>query len=258
MKLSSDLRPTKWLRCARPNPQAAIKLVCFAHAGGSASSYAQWHRAVPADVEVWAVQLPGRENRLSEAPYTHLATLVDNLLAPLAPLLEQPCVFFGHSLGALLAFELARQLRQRGLPQPQGLVVSGHRAPQLPSNTEKIHHLPDDEFIRKVVAYEGIPAELLSEAEFRDIWLPALRADFTASETHLHQDAPPLSCPLVALGGVQDAKMSRSDLQAWRVQTNGVFRAQLLPGGHFFLHQHRERFMQTLWHELNLMMVAHA
>jgi medium-chain acyl-[acyl-carrier-protein] hydrolase len=246
-----------WLRCVRHNLQAALRLICFPHAGGNASTYTGWHRALGDEVELWAVQLPGREMRLSEAPCTSWQTMLDaltNALAPLSAMSPLPYLFFGHSMGALMAFEVARHLRQNELPQPHGLLLSGHRAPQLPRTEADVRHLPDEDFLRKVLALEGTQPEMAENAEFRELWLPALRADFALCETYAYEDQPPLGCPIMAMGGVHDAQVLPSDLRAWHTQTTGPFSTHLFPGGHFYLHQHRERFMQTLHMQLHKMM----
>lgn len=239
-----------WLRCVRPNPNATVRLLCLPHAGGAASAYALWHHTVPSPVEVWAVQLPGRENRLREAAYTDWSPLIRELADAVWAIAGAPLLCFGHSMGALMAFELARELRQRHRYSFQALLLSGHGAAHLPPKSEAIHHLPDDAFIQKVAAFEGLPDALTHSTDFREVWLPSLRADFTLCERYRYIDQAPLNCPIVALGGVQDGHVRPSDLRAWSVHTQGAFRMHMFPGGHFYLHEQRERFMQTLSMEL--------
>lgn len=250
------MRPSPWLRCVRPNPHATIRLLCLPHAGGAASAYAMWPRAMPRHIEVWAAQLPGRENRLSESTQVDWASLICKLAEAVGSIADGPLLCFGHSMGALMAFELARYLRHHTAFAFQGLLLSGHRAAHLAPNSVPIHHLPDDAFIQKVAEFEGLPMTLVNSADFREIWLPSLRADFTLCERYRYVIDAPLNCPIVALGGVQDGHVRPSDLRAWAMHTHSAFRMHMLPGGHFYLHEQRERFMQTLL--LELAALAHA
>ncbi len=247
------MRPSPWLRCVRPNPNATLRLLCLPHAGGAASAYALWHRYMPSHIEVWSVQLPGRENRLSESAFTDWASLIHTLANAVWPITDVPLMCFGHSMGAVMAFELARYLRHHSTFAFQALLLSGHCAAHMSPNSEPIHHLPDDAFVHKVAEFEGLPVALTTSADFREIWLPSLRADFTLCERYRYVDDAPLSCPMIALGGVQDGHVRPSDLRAWSAHTLSSFRMHMLPGGHFYLHEQRDRFMQTLLAELTML-----
>jgi len=242
-----------WIAFRKPNPQARLRLFCFPYAGPGASIFRTWSDGLPADVEVCPVQFPGRETRLMEAPFTQLSPLVQALAQALVPLLDKPFAFFGHSLGALVGFELARQLRkQPGQPavQPVRLFVSGDRAPQIPQRNRPIHALPEREFLVELRRLNGIPGKVLENAELMQIMLPALRADFAVYETYVYSTEPPLNCPISIFGGLQDRRVSRGDLEAWRDQTSVSFSLRMFPGDHFFLNTTQPLLLHELSQEL--------
>jgi surfactin synthase thioesterase subunit len=224
-----------WLPWAKGEAQAAVRLLCLPPAGGAASFYRNWGNSLPAEVDVCAVQLPGRETRLREPPYTRLGPLVDALAAAIRPHLDRPFAIFGHSMGALLGFELARRLRATAAPEPLLLVVSGHRAPHLPRTRPPLHGLPRAELIEAVRDLQGTPDDVLRNSELLELVLPTMRADFAVCETYVHRVCPPLACRLVALGGIGDELVSREEVAAWRHHTQGPFAMSMLPGDHFFL-----------------------
>lgn len=225
---------SSWISCHLPNPTALIRLFCFPFAGGAASVYREWQTSLPQFVEVCPVQPPGRETRLAERPRAQLSTLIEELSVNLAPLLDKPYALFGHSMGALIAFEFARASRRRGFAPPMHLFASGRRAPHVPPNKPHLHRLPDPEFLGRIRDYNGTPEEVLASAELMAILLPVLRADFTMIETHHYVEEPPLPCDLSVLGGVDDAESADGRLEAWARHAAGRFRLRLFPGGHFF------------------------
>lgn len=226
----------RWLAYREPNPRARLRVFCFPYAGGGASIYRGWAASLPADHEVCPVQLPGRESRLREQPFTHLGPMVQALADALPPCFDLPFVFFGHSMGALIAFELARELRRRGGSLPLHLFVSGRRAPQLPVREAPIHGLPEPEFIVKLRELNGTPEEVLQHAELMRLLLPILRADFAVNETYEYAPAESFDFGISAFGGLGDEEVTREHLEAWREQARGRFRLRMLPGDHFFLH----------------------
>ena len=245
-----------WVRCSQPHPQARLRLFCFPYAGGGASIYRTWSAGLPRDIEVCAIQLPGRENRLSDPPFIRLTLLVRTLAQVLGPYLDIPFAFFGHSMGALLSFELARHLRRQKRSGPVHLFVSGHRAPQLPDPDPPIHRLPDPMFVAELRRLNGTPEEVLQNAELRQLVLPVLRADFAICETYDYSSEEPLDCPIFAFGGTQDDEVSRDELGAWREQTSSSFRLRMFPGDHFFLHSAQALLMQDIAEELTAMAVT--
>lgn len=248
--MKKSLATESWLTCPRPIPHPDLRLFCFPYAGRGASIFHHWPASLPGFVEVRPVQLPGREGRFRQPPFNRLLPLVEALAEGLGPWLDRPFAFFGHSMGALVSFELARELRRRGRPGPSCLVVSGHGAPQLPPRTPPLRDLPDDEFLAKLSALGGLPDEAFRHAELLSLLLPVLRADFTACETYVCPEESPLACPISAYGGLEEHHTPREDLEAWNLHTTGRFRVRQFPGGHFFLHSAGSLVLDMLAHDL--------
>jgi medium-chain acyl-[acyl-carrier-protein] hydrolase len=224
-----------WIAGRKPNPDARLRLFCFPYAGGAASVFRNWSDGLPADVEVCPIQFPGRGTRLTEPPFSQLSQLVEALTETLLPLLDKPFALFGHSLGSLVIFELARRLRANHQVRPVRLFVSAGPAPQIPHRGHPIHSLPEKEFAAELHRLNGTPAELLNHDELMEIVLPSLRADFALYESYQYSSGPPLNCPISTFGGLSDQKVSHSDLEAWREQTSLSFSIRMFPGDHFFL-----------------------
>ncbi len=227
-----------WVQVSRPRPAARLRLICLPPAGGGASRYRDWPAHLPDDVEVVSVQLPGRENRFNEPAIESMEELAGPLLEGLAGHLVPPFALFGHSMGALVAFELVRRMRQRGV-EPAHLFAAGCQAPHLPSRSPDRHTLPDPEFLAAIAELGGIPPEPAVEREFLEVMLPALRGDCTLVETYAFRPQAPLGCPVSAFGGVGDKEVFPEDVAAWSRHTTGPFRAHLLPGDHFFVNSAR-------------------
>jgi surfactin synthase thioesterase subunit len=218
--------------------QARVRLFCFPYAGGGASVYYSWPEEMPPEIEVCTVQLPGRENRFAEPPLTNATALIETLVPAIKPYLDMPYAFFGHSMGALISFELAHALRKEGVSSPQYLFVSGHRAPHLPRHSPLLYDLPDAEFVQELRKLNGTPEEVLQSKELFSLLLPVLRADFELCETYRYQHRERLSCPIVALSGLNDKDVSREMVEAWGEHTTGAFCRRFFSGDHFFLHKH--------------------
>jgi medium-chain acyl-[acyl-carrier-protein] hydrolase len=230
-----------WVRIPKPDPRAPRRLFCFPHAGGGASLFQAWPSDSGVELEVCAVQLPGREDRLREPPPRRLLPLAEALAEELLPFLDRPFVFFGHSAGALLAFETIRQLRRNGATLPDCLFVSGCRAPQLPDSTPPIHAMSDARFLDEIRRLNGTPDGVLRDAQLLELLLPTLRADFEVVETYVFTPEEPLACPISAFGGLADGWVSRGELAAWRKQTSGWFEVRWCNGGHFFPYEQTQR-----------------
>lgn len=229
-----------------------MRLFCFPYAGGGASLFRHFPNQLPPEVETCPVQLPGRENRLGELPFSDINALLPALSQALLPYLDKPYAFFGHSMGALISFELARALRrQENVPGPVHIFVSGHRAPQLPDPTPPVHHLPDEQFLDALRRLNGTSEAVLKNSELLQLLLPLLRADFSICDTYEYTQEAPLNCPITAFGGIEDEEAPCESIQAWRDQTSFTFRTRFFAGGHFyFLEEERETFLQALSQEL--------
>jgi medium-chain acyl-[acyl-carrier-protein] hydrolase len=235
---------TPWIVRPRPVPGSALRLLCVPYAGAGASVFGTWPAELPAGVEVLAIELPGRETRFKERPFDRLAPLVAQLADAVAPGLSAPFAIYGHSLGALIGFGLARELVRRGRA-PAHLFVSGRRAPQLPE-ASPIHGLPDAELLARLHRLGGFREGVLQERELMELFLPILRADLAVTETAVIAPDDPLTCPITALGGLADDRATAPELEAWRLHTRGAVDREMFSGGHFFLQTARAALLASL------------
>jgi surfactin synthase thioesterase subunit len=209
--------------------------------------YVQWARVLAEDLELFAVQLPARETRREEPPYTRFFPLIDALTDALQPWLVPPFVLFGHSMGALLAFELTRELRRRDWPLPVRLLLSGRQAPTIPDQGLPIQHLPDAEFVAQLTQrYGGIPEPILRDPDFLQLFLPTLRADFDVLASYVYRPEPPLPCPISAYCGRRDQRVRSEALMDWRWQTTEGFETRWFEGDHFYFQTDRKPVLQAI------------
>lgn len=223
--------------------------MCFPYAGAGASVFASWHKWLPRNVEVSGVQLPGRQSRISERAFTRLPALLSELGPALLPLFDKPFLFFGHSMGAILSFELARWLARRRCATPRSLIVSACRAPQCPAS-DRFHLLDDSDFLNELGKLNGIPQEILRDGDLLQLVLPALRADVELSETYEYIRGAALPCRITALSGADDDKASKATMDEWRLQTTGEFVSCVLEGGHFFIHSTERPLLDIVRQEM--------
>lgn len=242
--------PERWLAYREMNPRARLRMFCFPYAGGGASIYRGWAAPLPPEVEVCPVQIPGRESRLREQPYERLEPMIQALADLLPPYLDLPFVFFGHSMGAMISFELARELRRRGQALPLHLFVSGRQAPHLPLREKPIHALPEAEFLEELRRLNGTPEEVLRHEELMKLLTPILRADFSVNETYAYAAEPPFDLGISAFGGLGDEEVSREGVEAWKEHTRGRFRVRMLPGDHFFITSARDLILESIVRDL--------
>jgi medium-chain acyl-[acyl-carrier-protein] hydrolase len=241
---------TKWVTCPRPNPRAQLRLFCLPFAGGGASTYRLWPAALPSSVEVCPIQLPGREDRYREPAFTNLVGISRAVVRELMPFLDKPFVIFGHSMGALLAFEVTRALRHAHARTPRALFLAAYPAPHRPLPHPPIHQLPDAEFIEEMRRMQGTPDAVLENAELMAFMLPILRADFEACDTYVCAAEPALECPFFLYGGREDREVDEQGLEQWRQHTRGSFTLQMLPGTHFFVQTQREQLLADVGRQL--------
>lgn len=245
-----------WIIRYKRNTQARLRLFCFPYAGGGASLFRPWVDALLPEVEVCSIQPPGREHRLTEAAYTRLDALVQALAVAIHPYLDLPFAFFGHSMGALTSFELARQLRRMSDRQPVRLCVAAHRAPHLlnPTVTSTLIYQQPAEMFKKVLRFEGTPEQILQNDELMEALLPILRADFELCDTYEYRDEPPLACPISVFGGLADSRISTASLEAWREQTSKTYSLRMLPGSHFFLRTAQDLLLSAIAQDIGVQM----
>ncbi len=247
-------QPTNpWLYYFEPNPKASVRLFCFPYAGGTALVFRSWAQKFPPSVEVVAIQLPGRATRMKEPPISKLTDLIEPVASALAPLLDKPFAFFGHSMGALISFETARFFRREGRTLPGHMFVSGRSAPQLERTHAPLYNLPKDELMAELQQLEGTPREVLDHPELMDLMLPILRADFSICDTYEYTEEAPLGCPITAFGGLQDVDVSRRRIEPWREQTSSTFTLRMVPGNHFFIHSNETLLLNLLATQLGLL-----
>ncbi|MGB3442379.1 MAG: thioesterase domain-containing protein [Actinophytocola sp.] len=223
-----------WFVIPRPQPDAAAVLFCLPYAGAGASAFHRWPAAIGPDLEVRAVQLPGRENRIAEDPRFDVAELADAILA----CADRPYALYGHSLGGRHAFDLVRHLHRTGGPLPVKLYVGGCRAPQIKSagHFDGLSTVDDDELLRRVVGGGGLSDEVLAEPELVELLLPVLRADFTTLDEYVFAEGEPLPVPVVAFAGSRDIAVSLDDIHAWAHVAGAGLTVHEIDGDHFFLH----------------------
>ena len=240
----------QWFLQTKRNPQADIRLFCFPYAGGGTPIFRNWPLHLPASIDLYAAQLPGRGARLNDPPFTNLMPLVEGLAEAILPSLDKPFAFMGHSMGGMIAFELSRLLRDRYGIEPLQLFISGRRAPHVPETDSPTYDLPEDLFIEEVRRLNGTPREVLEHPELMEMMIPILRADFSICQTYEFRRDRPLGCPMAVFGGVEDTEVSREQLEAWREHTTGPFSLRLFPGDHFFVQTQQQLFLRALSQEL--------
>jgi medium-chain acyl-[acyl-carrier-protein] hydrolase len=239
-----------WFPFVSPNPAAQVRLFCFHYAGGRAGIFRQWLSMAPRWLQVVTVELPGRGARLREELFCNLDALVDALRDMIGHYLNMPFAFFGHSMGGIICFELARALRRAGQKRPIHLFLSAHRAPHLPNPRGTTYDLPHDAFIEKIAAMNGTPAIVLKNPELLELIVPILRADFEICDTYSYVEEPPLKCPFTVFGGKDDRVVPPEMLPSWVRHTTSEFQIHTFCGDHFFFHEVEKQVLQIVSEQL--------
>lgn len=230
-----------------------MRLFCLPFAGGGASAYRLWQKEVQKGIDICPIQLPGRETRMMEEPFTEMTRLVPAIAEAIKPLLDIPFAFFGHSMGALISFELARYMRSVGQPSPVHLFLSGYQAPPRPNKAPAISHLSNQKFVEGLRQFKFTPESVLANPEFLELLLPMLKADFSVYENYEYKVEPGLSSPITVFGGDNDELTDHEDLDSWRNHTfdfQGVF---TFAGEHFYL---MDQWKTLLHHISNTLLVS--
>jgi surfactin synthase thioesterase subunit len=225
-----------WVRRFHPAPQARTRLVCMPHAGGSASYFFPVSRVLAPEVEVLAIQYPGRQDRRHEKCIEEIPELADLVARALAPWLDRPLAFFGHSMGATLAFEVAVRLEAVGVTS-SALFASGRRAPSR-HREESVHLRGDDGLLAEIRTLNGTQSEVLSDDEMVRMVLPSIRGDYRAIERYRYRPGPKLACPIFALIGDTDPRVTVEEARSWSDHTADRFELRIFSGGHFYLNAH--------------------
>jgi medium-chain acyl-[acyl-carrier-protein] hydrolase len=246
-----------WFSCFESGARPDLRLFCLPYAGGGAPIFRAWPTRLPPGIAVCPVHLPGRGRRLRESAYRQVGPLVQAIANAMTAQQQPPFAFFGHSMGAIIAFELACHLQKEYGLQPLHLFLSGWRAPHMPQDEPPISHLPEPAFLEQLTRLGGTDQAILENMEMVRLMLPTLRADFELVETYRYAPTPPLNCPITVFGGLADPEANREQLAAWRQHTAGKFALHMLPGDHFFLLKSQDQFLPLLSDELTGMMRAH-
>lgn len=237
---------TKWIYCPAPKPEATLRLLCFPYAGSGPTVFWEWSKSLPQAVEMWGIRPPGRETRLREKAFRQLPPLVETIGEVLRPFLDRPFAVFGHSLGALVGFEVTRYWRRHSDPQPLHLLLSGHRAPHRPPLNPPVYRADDQTFLRRIRNLGGTPQRFFEMSDLVEMMLPSLRADFTCWETYDYQEGAPLDAPITAVGGYDDTEATEEDIAAWRQHTRNDFTYHMFPGGHFYFRPDAEPLLEVV------------
>lgn len=246
---------SSWLISHKRSANSKFRLFCFHYAGGSASFCNNWAKQLPREIEVIAIQLPGREQRFAEPCYTRMPPLIEALLQEIGAYLDKPYFFFGHSMGAIISYELACEIQRQGKNSPSIFMPSGRQAPQFPEKSSPIHDLPDDEFCIEFLNrhYSNELNSVLESQELRELFIPQLRADFELADTYIFDpsNSSKFGCPIIAF----DCEIGRDcieeqELSGWGMHTTNYFRSYRLPGNHFFIESEEERLLVIIRDEL--------
>jgi medium-chain acyl-[acyl-carrier-protein] hydrolase len=240
----------RWLLPVSRSPRPVLRLFCFPCAGGWGQMFYPWARRLSKEIDIWAVQLPGRAQRMREVLGTCMRQLSDEVALGIQSHLGVPYAFFGHSMGALMSFEVSRRLRSRRWPRPVHLFLSSSTAPDLCHLRPSLHTLTDEEIMLKLAGWNSMPAELNGNTEMIDVILPTLRSDFRLCDTYAYTEEPPLDIPMTVLGGKDDDEVPLDGLAAWKRQTAARFAVRTFPGGHFYFSSADDEFFAVLNHEI--------
>jgi medium-chain acyl-[acyl-carrier-protein] hydrolase len=246
LRAMPNLYKNPWFNIKKPVPNASMRLFCFPYAGGSAQIFQDWCDSLPAEIEVIGIQYPGRGSRFIDPLISSTADMVSAILPQIMPVLDKPFVFFGHSNGALVSFELARALQAKGVRQQTHHFLSAKRAIHLPYTRKPMCNLPDDEFVVELENLGGTPTEILAQKELMELFMPILRADFSLSETFSYPQGDKLQCEATLMYGEQDEDVPTADVMSWQDLIESKVSSKSFSGGHFFVNSQKEEVLSFL------------
>lgn len=237
----------KWFPYGMPDKSLLLRLFCFPYAGGGASQFRNWGASLSPHLQVIPVQLPGREQRFTEIAFDDLNLLVECLYEVLSPYLDVPYAFFGHSMGALIAFELAHFCMAKNTRLPEKLFLSSYRAPVV--RHDPYRDLTDEKIFKRISRLNGIPQDVLDNEEFKNLFMPLFRADYRLCRSYRYQERAQLPCSMKVYAGTSDV-VPLNDLMAWRHKTSGNFNSELFHGNHFYLKESQKELLSDIQQEL--------
>lgn len=244
--VSEIMNDKKWYVEYKKNPHASMRIFCFPHSGGGASTYFSWSNLLSLTVELISIQLPGRENRFYDHLTNDLEFIIDNLSQEFTYYKEKPFVVFGHSLGALIAYEFVKSVYQSYGIYPQYMIVSGAKAPHLPFRIKKLSQLEDEELLQELKNYGEINDALLQNEQILKMFLPIFRSDFSIGENYNYKETVVFPFDILALAGSDDPTVNKKEILGWSGYTSGNFEFRIFPGGHFFLKSHTEEILSFI------------
>ncbi|OEH94428.1 thioesterase II family protein [Bacillus solimangrovi] len=244
------MKNSPWLFVNKFSNSSSVRLFCLPYAGGGATIYHQWMSSISNKIEVCPIQLPGRENRIGEASYDNILFLVKEIAKEIEPYIDRPYALFGHSMGALICFELARELRRRKINNAERLFLSGRNAVHIPRLKPPIHKLDQETFINRLRELNGTPELLLQNKELMEFVIPIIRNDFKMVETYSYEQEKILNIPITVIGGTNDPYTSIEYLEEWREHTSNNCEVHQVEGEHFFLNNRTAEVLEIISNDL--------
>ncbi len=223
-----------------------FRVFCFPYSGATAQVFRPLTQLLPEGVSVYSYELPGRGRRFNEEIPGTLAEIIEEAFLSINRIIDRPYIFWGHSLGGIIGYEMARHIRTNNHPLPKHLFVTGIRAPQVPKREKDVYDLPRDEFIEKIKEMGGTPEEIFNHEEMLDIMIPILKKDFKIYEMYRFTPDMPMPFPITAIGGLDDKFVSKEDLEQWSVHTSSLFDMHMLAGDHFFIFDNMNNIAQSI------------
>jgi medium-chain acyl-[acyl-carrier-protein] hydrolase len=225
---------SRWIVAGVRPKTPDVRIICFSSAGGSAFQFRQWDSHASGRSEFLGIQIPGHDERFREPLLRRADAIIENIGPSLLGVSDRPFVLFGHSLGALLAFEFARWARRQGAAGPMRLIVASRSSPRVKPEYAPVHELPEQDFMRVLRLYGGTTDSILENQEVMRHFVPIIRADLEVNRLYSYRREPPFEFPITAIWGDSDPVTTKAEVEGWCAETNGVFNLMTVPGGHFF------------------------